>query len=186
MFRFKSMKVKEYYKKNSKSIWKFLEKLSILLGIISFIITIFQILPDIKSTKQDVQNIQEQLDSDDAEKTLYNYFYNIEQRDFEKAFNLFTDKKKENDSLEKFSIWVDDFVAFEWLKIRELKEKSSASKKVFIAEFWYKKRWMKSVNSIWWFYLSFDGESWKIDYSNVLFEKNWKTWSCDFIIHEWC
>lgn len=180
------MRLKKFYIQHSKIIWNSLERISIITGIIWFVITIFQVLPDIKSTKQDVQYIQEQLNSSNAQKVLYSYFYNIEQRNFEKAFNLFTDRKKENDSLEKFSNWLDTLVSFEWLKIYELKEKSSASKKIFIAEFWFKRRWMVTIGSKRWFYLSFDWKAWKIDYSNVLYENGWKKWSCDFIKHNGC
>lgn len=166
--------------KNYNFEWKIIDRIWIILWIIWFWITIFQILPTLNQTKTDVQIIQEKLSSNEAQDILYSYFYNIEQRKFENAFNLFTEQKKKWDNIGKFSNWLKDFVAFEWLKITELKEKDSAIKKVFLTEFWFKKRWIKSINSKWWFYLVYNWKTWKIDYSNVLYENWYKNWACDF------
>ncbi len=166
--------------KNYSHQWKIIGRIGIILWILSFFITVFQILPDIRETKSDIQIIQEKLNTNEAEWVLYTYFFNIEQNNFTGAFDLFTDRKKQGDSVEKFSKWLNNFVAFEWLKIIELKEKKSASKKLFLTEFWFKRRWMKTVNVKWGFYMVYDWKKWKIDYSNVLFEKWYKDWACDF------
>lgn len=97
-------------------------------------------MPDINEAKNDLQIIQEKLNTNDAESVLYSYFYDIEQGNLQKAYDALTEQKQQNNSFEQFSSWLEDFENFEGLKITELKEKQSASKKVFLVEFNFKKK----------------------------------------------
>jgi predicted nucleotide-binding protein (sugar kinase/HSP70/actin superfamily) len=132
--------------------------------------------------EQQINNIQEHLNTNEASATLTEYFTNIELGKHEDAWNLFSENKKAQhpSGLIGFKEWLEYLVSFEGLQIKELPEKRSAATKAFIAEFDLKKRGMKPVYSIYGFYVKFNGEKWLIDYSNVLYENGWKKGACEF------
>jgi len=135
-----------------------------------------------RTLEQQLIKVQLELESNRPEMVLRSYFYYIEQDDLLGAWNVFTENKKNNtkDGFQGFQNWLNNFVAFEGLKITNLSEKDSASTKVYLAEFDFKKRGMKPVPSKWGFYLKFNGKDWQIDYSSILYEHNWKNGACEF------
>jgi hypothetical protein len=153
--------------------------LSLLIAIFGFMglgISNWSTSQKVSSIQQELQNIQPSF------LILQEYFKNIEQGKLDEAWKIFSSKKQENTTggLEGFKNWLKYFVAFEGLKITELKEKNSALTKVYIAEFDFKQRGMKPVHSIWGIYMKNYNEIWKIDYTNILFENGWKDGACDF------
>jgi|GEM_PF-3283790 len=135
------------------------------------------------NTSVKVDNVQAELsDLNPANQLIKKYFSLIEQGNYDSAWNLFSEKKKMSQEgwLNGFKDWLKYFVAFEGLNIKEIKEKSGASTKVYIAEFDFKQRGMKPVHSIWGMYVKYNGEKWQIDYSNVFYENGWKKGACDF------
>lgn len=98
----------------------------------------------------------------------------------------FFSKKKYNHTYTGFVDWLNNFVAFEWLKITPINEKDSAIKKVFLTEFQFKKRWYLPIDSKWWFYLKYHNNRREIDYSNVLYENWWRQWACTFYNFDHC
>lgn len=118
-------------------------------------------------------------------RVLESYFRLIEEGKLEDAWNLLTEEKKlknRGEGFEGFARWLENFVAFEGLKITEITDKSSATNKVYLAEFDFKKRGYKAIPSKWGLYLRYDysKDTWKIHYSNVLYENGWKEGACDF------
>lgn len=153
-----------------------------ILGIIGFGITIFQIWPQVSKTSTEVQQIKQKLkESSEPETVLYSFFYQIEQRNLTDAYNLLSDDKKKVNSFEWFHNWLKNVVAFEWLKITPIPEKTSASQRVYLVEFDFKQRTMKPVKTKMGYTLLFDGLGWKISYSTKpLYENGWKEWACEF------
>lgn len=135
-----------------------------------------------QSISTTLEDVQFELQSDDSRKVLESYFYYIEQNDLEKAYSLFSERKKAESKggLDGFKGWLENFVAFEGLNISELQNKSSASSKVYLAEFDFKQRGMKPVRSTHGYYMKLIDGRWEIDYSNVLFENGWKEGACEF------
>lgn len=129
-----------------------------------------------------LQQVAQELKSNDAQETLKEYFYNIEKGNLASAWNLLSKKIKDQqpNGFISFKDWLKYFISFEGLTIKELPEKESISTKVFIAEFDFKQRGMKPVHSIWGFYLNFNGNNWEINYVNKLYENNWEPGACDF------
>lgn len=170
-------------KNNSSFFWFWINRISMITGVIGFIITIFGILPQIWKTQTDVQEIQQRLIEDiNAEQTLYSFFYKAEQWDIAWAYNLFSEEKKKINSLEELQSWFKDLVAFEWLKITSIPQKTSASQKTFLVEFDLKKRWKKAVHTKIGYTLKFiNGTDWRINYTTTpLYENGWKNGACDF------
>lgn len=173
-----------------KKIWIFIKKnlnstLSIIWSLCSIFSLWFVFFP--LSTKLD--NIQLKLNQQQAQSTMMSYFTYIENWNYEKAYNLFSDEKKKNNQYELFANRLEWFVAFEWLKITELTEKNSAIQKVYLAEFWFKKRGRLSIPTKRWFYVRYNWETdkWEINYSNVLYNENWwDKWACNFYHFEHC
>lgn len=166
----------------TKKIRKITAKIADIWWVISLLILIISLIP----ISHKIDNIQQQLNQQDAQSTLMNYFSYIEQWKLDKAFDLFSQEKKYNHNYTGFVDWLSNFVAFEWLKITPLIEKDSAIQKVFLVEFWFKKRWMTPVDVKWWFYLKYNDNKREINYSNVLYE-NWrKAWACSFYRFEIC
>jgi len=175
----KTIRIKSIFKKYIPLIADILSILAFF-GVWINLITIFQ-------TQKDVSVLTQKLNQQEAQQTLRSYFFYVEQHDFQSAFNLFTEEKKSQHTYSWFVNWLWDFLSFEWLKILELPEKDSASQKVFIAEFGFKKRGKLSVDTKRWFYLKYDGKDWKINYSNVLYDwKNRDKWACNFYKFEHC
>jgi len=159
--------------------------LALLIVVIPIIVGVVKI-NDVQERTKEIETVltevQYELQSEKPLEVLNSYFFYIEQNELEKAWDLFTEDKKVNTlkGYEGFREWLENFVAFEGLKVSSLTEKDSASSKVYLAEFNFKKRGMKPVPSKWGFYLKYDGKEWRIDYSNVLYERNWKEGSCEF------
>lgn len=154
-------------------------------SICSILWLIFVIFPLSKK----VDNLQLSLDQRQAESVIMSYFAYIENWDYEKAYNLFSDEKKRNHTYEWFKERLNNFVAFEWLKIVELPEKNSVIQKVYLSEFWFKERWKLSVQTKRWFYVRYnwDKDKWEINYSNVIYDENWWTsWACNFYNFDIC
>ena len=136
-----------------------------------------------------VDNLQLSLDQQQAQSTVMAYFAYVESWELDKAYSLFSEEKKEQHTFEWFKNRLDWFVAFEWLKISELTEKNSAIQKVYLAEFWFKKRWLLSIPTKWWLYVKYNWEKdkWEINYSNVLYDENWwNSWACNFYDFDIC
>lgn len=159
-----------------------ISKIANIWWVISLWILFFSLIP----ISNKIDNIQTQLNKKDAENTLISYFSYIENWKIEDAFTLFSQEKKYQHTYTWFASRLDWFVAFEWLKITFLEEKSSPTQKIFLTEFWFKKRWMQLVDSKQWFYLIYDWDKREINYSNVLYE-NWrKKWACGFYNFDHC
>ena len=136
-----------------------------------------------------VDNLQLTLNRQQAQSTLMSYFSYVEGGELEKAYSLFSEEKKSQHTLEWFKKRLEWFVAFEWLKITELTEKNSAIQKVYLAEFWFKKRWMLSIPTKRWFYVKYnwDADKWEINYSNILYDENWRnSGACNFYDFDIC
>ncbi len=164
------------------SLWLWTDRVGIILWIIGFGITIFQIWPQVSKTSTEVQQIQQKLqESTEPEVVLYSYFYQIEQKNLEWAYSLLTEKKKEINSFEGFADWLKNLVAFEGLKITSISEKTSASQRAYLVEYDFKQRGMKPVKTKIGYNLIFDGQKWKINYTtSPLYENGWKEWACEF------
>ena len=126
--------------------------------------------------------IQSQMDQRSAETILRKYFYFIETKRLDQAWNLLSEQKKQStpEGFGGFQTWLSNFVAFEGLSITDLTDKDSASTKVYLVTYNFKQRGMKPVETKMGYYLKYSGEQWSIDYSNVLFENGWKAGACDF------
>ena len=171
------------FKTATKKTRKIIGRIASIWWAVSFFILIFSLIP----ISHKIDNMQQQLNQQDAQSTLMLYFSYIELGKFNKAFDLFSQEKKYNQTFSGFSEWLHNLVAFEWLRITPLPEKDSAIKKAFLAEFWFKERWKKAVDIKQWFTLEFIDKEWKIDYStNNLYEKWRKDWACDFYHFDHC
>lgn len=162
--------------------WQYIWRIADIWWVVSLWIPIFSLLP----ISQKIDNIQQQLDTQDPQKVLMSYFSYIEQGKLDDAFNLFSQEKRYNHTYSGFVKWLDNFVAFEWLKITPIKEKDSAIQKVFLAEFWFKKRWLKAVDTKRWMYLTYNNNKREIKYTNTLYENWLKKWACEFYPLEQC
>jgi hypothetical protein len=122
----------------------------------------------------EIVTLQRAMQTNGAKMALRNYFYLLETQRFSDAWNMHTKEKKQNtkDGLQAFERWLKDFIAFENFKITEIKE--SVSTKVFLVEFDFKKRGLKPVESKWGMYMKWEDDDWKLDYTSVYFENEWK------------
>lgn len=171
------------FKLNRKKIWDIIGKIANIWWVISLWILIFSLIP----ISNKINNIQKQLNEKDAETTLISYLSYIENENFKNAFDLFSEEKKHQHTYTWFVDRLEWFVAFEGLKITYLPEKSSAVQKVFLTEFWFKKRGMKSIETKRWFYLRYDWNKREINYSNVLYDENKRnSTACSFYNFEHC
>ena len=173
-----------------KKIWRFSEKNRItIISIIWSFCSIFSLWFVFFPLSTKINSIQFSLNQQQAQSTVMSYFAYIEDWNYEKAYNLFSEEKKKNHTYEWFINWLNWFVAFEWLKITELTDKNSAIQKVYLAEFWFKKRWKLSIPTKRWFYVRYNWDKNKreINYSNVLYDENWwNTWACNFYEFDIC
>lgn len=151
-------------------------------GIIITVVVTIQNSLSINKIDTQLQQVAQELKSNDAQETLKEYFYDIEKGDLPSAWNLLSEKKKEQQSngFIEFKDWLKNFISFEGLTIKELPEKESVSTKVFLVEFDFKQRGLSPVHSIWGVYLNFNGNKWEINYTNTLYENGWKPGACDF------
>jgi hypothetical protein len=134
------------------------------------------LVPTIFQTQEDIQEINLKLNVNEAEVLLKSYFSYIELWDTKDAYSLFSQgfKERQSDWFSWFNIWLKDVVAFEWLKITPIESKSSPTIRVFLVEFWFKKRWMKSVDLIWLMRLRYNKNNWEIHSNDVVYENWWK------------
>ena len=164
------------------SIRKFIWAVANIWWVISFGILIFSLIP----ISHKIDNIQQQLNQQDAQNVLMSYFSYIEQWDLNKAFDLFSQNKKYNHTYSWFALRLNNLVAFEWLKITPVTDKDSAVQKVFLVEYWFKKRWEVTINMKQWFYLEYYDGKRRINYSNLLYQDWRKPWACAFYHFEIC
>lgn len=164
------------------SFWNYANKIGILLWIIWFFITVFDIWPKINKTTSEIQEIQEKIkQSSDPQAVLYSFFAQIESWNIEWAYSLFTEEKKKNNPFDGFKSWLENIVSFQWLTITPIPDKTSALQRVYLAEYDFQKRWMKPVKTKMWYTLILEGNTWRINYStNPLYENWWKNWACEF------
>lgn len=177
-----------------KTCWLWIDRGSSFLSMVGYVKTggvaliIFLGLGWWSSHHHDVQvsarltEIQSQMDQRSAENVLREYFYFIETKQLDKAWDLLSEQKRQStpDGFSGFQTWLSNFVAFEGLSITDLTDKDSASTKVYLVTYNFKQRGMKPVETKMGFYIQFDGKQWSINYSNVLYENGWKTGACDF------
>lgn len=129
-----------------------------------------------KTTKiaGELELLQSEMKSNNAETALRKYFYLIESSDLTGAWNMQTIEKQQNaeGGFEGFSDWLTHFVAFENFQLKKLRE--SVSTQTFLVEFDFKKRGMKPVTSKWGVHMKWDGAEWKLDYTGIYYENGWK------------
>lgn len=168
--------------------WTWIHRIDSLCAIGVFFIALIPIMGGINAARNEIALVSEKIeevrkDNDPAYQTLTSYFAFIEHGQIERAWQLLSEEKRRNavDGYPGFVRWLGNLVAFEGLKITHLKEKSSATTQVYIAEFDFKKRGMKPVKSIWGMYVQLNEDNrWIIGYSNILYEKEWKEGACGF------
>lgn len=191
LFRSRSMQnqIKNWFKKiyhswfsKHRQILEDIVTITTVIGIASTFFISMNTAFNVKTISDKLQQVEQELKTNDAEDTLKEYFFDIEKGDLPSAWNLLSEKKKEQqiNGFIGFKDWLKNFISFDGLTIKELPDKESISTKVFITEFDFKQRGMKPVHSIWGVYLNYNGDKWEINYTNTLYENGWKPGACDF------
>lgn len=167
------------------SLWR----LADFLGILSFfgftIWWIFAVI-GISNLSNKIDIVEQKIDWNTAYSTIMMYFSDIENNNLTWAYNLLSDSFKKDKTFNWFSNRLNDIVWFEWLKITELTWKNTVTQKVFIVEFWFKKRWKIPLESKWWMYVKFNNWKREINANSVLYENERNSTACKFYKFDHC
>jgi hypothetical protein len=156
-------------------------------SVIWWVVSVIILLRSLWQLSEKVDNIELTLTKSSAELTVKSFFSQIEAGNLSWAYSLFSESKKMNNSYTWFAFRLKDIVWFEWIKITPLVEKNTALSEVFLVEYWFKKRWLKTVKTIQGWYAKYNKDHWEIDYSTLpLYENWWKSGACDFYRFEHC
>lgn len=173
--------------------WETVSRWANIWWVISLIILVLwwiSLVPRFFETTKRVQEISAKLEQDEAEYTLTKYFIFIEQGELERAYEFLSQdfKNWQASGFTWFSERLQNFIAFEGIKVTPVENKNSASSKVFLVEFWFKKRGMKPVQTKRGMYLRFKEWVWEINSVSKLYE-NWRKdreWACSYYQFEHC
>lgn len=151
------------------------------LWIVSSVVTIWSVLPQLSNISSQVKSIQYNMISNDSENIIRLYYFYIEQWKIDLAYDLLTENVQKSNNYYDYKKWLNDTKAFEGFTISELKDKTSVSSKYYIVHFSHKFVWKKPVDTYMLFTVLHTWKTWKINWMTPLKENDKiKDWACEY------